>query len=447
MITKTPFTRISLSARLLLLTGAITLTALVGTLAFQWHNARQAITSEVTSSMRFAGSLLATFKRTGGPSEAAELRALGAALDEMRHVRVSLVQDASSPPLRSEMPMGVPRWFARIMLPADAAVPPVVLPWGSGQHSFLIEADPADELREIYSDAQVICAFALGGAFCLLALLSFALRIGLQPLSRLLAAFESLERGQFAVRVDERAAPELQRIQRGLNHVACALERMVDDNRRLTTTLMTVQEDERRAVAHDLHDEMAPQLFCVRVGIAAARGAEGGAAGHAQLERIEQDVIALQAQVRRTLARLRPHALDALGLEGALSELLASWRARAQEIVWQLAFEVPALDIPETAATEIYRIVQESLTNIARHAGARQAWVTVAIRGDSLEICIRDDGCGIAPDAPRGYGLLGIAERARRLGGNSQVYQVQPGTEVRIRVPLAQLASPPASTN
>lgn len=441
MITKTPLQRISLHVRLLLLTGAIMLAALVGTLAFQWHNARQAIVSEVASSMHFSSSLLATFMRAGGPGEEAELRALGIALDAMRHVRVSLSQDQTLPMIPSPPPEGVPHWFARLVLPEEAALPPVALPWAGGHHRFVIEADPADELREIYRDAQVTCAFALGGALCLLALLSFALRVGLQPLSRVLAAFEALEKGLFSVRVDEHAAPELQRIHRGLNHVASALERMVDDNRRLTTTLMTVQEDERKTVAHDLHDEMAPQLFCVRVGLAAARGGELSAASREQLARIEQDVVTLQAQVRRTLARLRPHALEALGLEGALSDLLASWRQRAADIEWLLQFDVPALEIPEAVATELYRIVQESLTNIARHAGAGRAVLTVATDETVLEVRIADDGCGIAPDAPRGYGLLGIAERARRLGGSCQVTHRQPGTEVRVTVPLAQVAS------
>ncbi len=439
MILKTPSGRISLEARLLLLAGIVMLAALVGTLAFQLHNARQAIVSEVGSSMRFASSLLATFMRTGGPSAETELRDLGAALDAMRHVRVSLSLDSRPPP--RAIPDDVPDWFARHVVPSKALLPAVVLPDAGGQHSFVIEADPGDELREIWSDARVTFAFALGGAGLLLALLFAALRLGLQPLSRLLGAFEALERGQFAVRVDEQAAPELQRIHRGFNHVASALERMVDDNRRLTATLMSVQEDERKTVAHDLHDEMAPQLFCVRVGLAGLRSVELPAAARAQLEAVEADVVALQNQVRRMLARLRPYALQAFGFEDALADLVASWQQRAPDIEWQLEFHAPGLEVPETIATDLYRVVQESLTNIARHAEARRASVSVVASAGALRLAVRDDGRGIAPGAARGYGLLGIAERARRLGGSCQIKRVEPGTEICVSVELARLAA------
>ena len=85
--------------------------------------------------------------------------------------------------------------------------------------------------------------------------------------------------------------------------------------------------------------------------------------------------------------------------------------------------------------------MQESLTNIARHAEARRASVSVVASAGALRVAVRDDGRGIAPGAARGYGLLGIAERARRLGGSCQIKRVEPGTEICVSVELARLAA------
>lgn len=435
--------RVSLKLRVLALTALVMLGALGGGTAVLVHNAREAIASEVASSMQLAKALLTTAMRTREAPTEAELRALGATLDAMRHVRVVLATDyVTASALASAMATGhgVPDWFARLLMPPPPEPGQLVIPFGRGGRAYTIVGDPHDELREIWDDALIASGFVLGGGALLLGLLYLALRVGLQPLSRLLVAFEALEQGRFGVRVNERAAPELGRINRGFNHVATALERMVDDNRRLAATLMSLQEDERKAIAHDLHDEMAPQLFCMRVALAAAREAGTPADLAARLDAMDHDLVGLQSQVRRLLTRLRPHALDAFGLEGALADLVESWRQRAPAIEWSLSCDESTAELPEEVATDLYRMVQEGLTNIARHSKAGFARVSVGAAQGALRILIEDDGRGIDPAAPRGYGLLGIAERARRLGGELEVDSDASGTRLRVRLALAPQA-------
>jgi len=428
----------TLKLRILLMVVAIMLAALGGGGIFLVHNARDAIADEVRSSLNLARSLLATTMAVGGKPGALDATAIAGALDDMRHVRVVTAPSyAAVSALASvdEHRGDVPAWFETLLVPETSGFEQVMVRIGAGERALAILGDPHDELREIWGDARIASAFVLAGAIVLLVLLYVAMHIGLRPLSRLLVAFEGLERGRFSSRVDERAAPELRRIHRAFNHVAAVLERMVDDNHRLTEALMSVQEDERKMLAHDLHDEMAPHLFCIRVALGTALESDPSGAVREQLHAIDRDVVHLQAQVRQMLTRLRPHVLESFGLEGALGELVASWRQRAPAIEWTLRIEDTRAAVPGHVATDLYRVVQECLTNIARHSGARHASVDIVSGPAGLRVTVDDDGRGIAPDAPRGYGILGMRERVRRLGGSIHFESRASGTRVHVELP------------
>jgi len=409
----------------------------------------------VQSSMHLARTLLTTAMAIREQAGELDVAAITRALGDMRHVRgvATPTPGAASALAAAVAGRGeVPGWFERLMVPDAAGLEQLVVRVGAGQHAIAIIGDPHDELREIWDDVRIATASIVAGASMLLGLLYLAIHLGLRPLSRLLVAFEGLGQGRFNSRVNERAAPELRRIHQGFNHVAAVLERMVDDNRHLTETLMSVQEDERRMLAHDLHDEMAPQLFCMRVALGAARDGEPSPLVREQLDEIDRDVVHLQTQVRQMLTRLRPHALESFGLEDALGELVASWRQRAPAIEWSLEMEELDRALPEHVATDLYRVIQEGLTNIARHAGARHARVSVlaaqpvgADHAAALRVTIEDDGHGIAADAPRGYGILGMRERVRRLGGTIRFDSGAGGTRIHIELPDLRANPGPAS--
>jgi two-component system sensor histidine kinase UhpB len=447
---------VSLKLRILLMATAIMLAALGGGTVFLVHNARNAIASEVQSSMHLAKTLLTTAMAIRAQPGELDVTAIARALGDMRHVRVVTAPHQVAASALAAAVAGrreVPGWFERLMVPNAGGLEQLVVRVGAGEHAIAIIGDPHDELREIWDDVRIAAAFIVAGASVLLGLLYIAIHLGLRPLSRLLVAFEALGQGRFNSRVNERAAPELRRIHQGFNHVAAVLERMVDDNRHLTETLMSVQEDERRMLAHDLHDEMAPHLFCMRVALGAARDGEPSPLVREHLDAIDRDVVHLQSQVRQMLTRLRPHALESFGLEDALGELIASWRQRAPAIEWSLQMQEFDPALPEHVATDLYRVIQEGLTNVARHAGAQHARVSVlAARTGAaddvaaLRVTIEDDGHGITADAPRGYGILGMRERVRRLGGHIQFETGTGGTRIHIELPDARADPDPAST-
>ena len=148
------------------------------------------------------------------------------------------------------------------------------------------------------------------------------------------------------------------------------------------------------------------------------------------------------AAVRRIAADLRPVMLDDLGFIPAIENLLYELSERAG-IVVGLHGDKEEIDLKEPLATAVYRMVQEALTNVARHSGASAVEVRVHTEADSLHLSVRDNGRGLAPDPNRkSYGLLGIRERARTLGGEARIYSPpEGGTVVEIRVPLQAYAA------
>jgi signal transduction histidine kinase len=174
-------------------------------------------------------------------------------------------------------------------------------------------------------------------------------------------------------------------------------------------------------------------------------------AGQANLaertERMKAVVDTTVASVRRIAADLRPVMLDDLGLVPSIENLLGSLAERAN-IAVTLDVEPRDLDLKDPLATAIYRMVQEALTNVARHAQATEVCVRLARDPDALIIRVSDDGVGLPPPVPgrKSYGVLGIRERAQTLGGSARVYSPpEGGTVVEISIPLARYAGAEAA--
>lgn len=208
-------------------------------------------------------------------------------------------------------------------------------------------------------------------------------------------------------------------------------------NRELSRRLLTLQENERLALARDLHDEVGQACSAIRVELAYIRRCEGAMSqgiGPA-VERAERQALRLYTLVHDLLSRLRPANLETLGLVAALQELSESWEERTgigcvfhhEGLVGSLG---DAIDIA------VYRITQEALTNVTRHAQAGSVWVRLSRAGAWLALVVQDDGRGVdAARTSEGLGLLGARERAAALGGTLDV-QSAPGAGVRIALQL-----------
>lgn len=210
--------------------------------------------------------------------------------------------------------------------------------------------------------------------------------------------------------------------------------------RALSQSLQEVREQERTRIAAELHDELGQQLTGLKLELSwvAARVKDGRGAGVEQLDAMRRQLDSTIGSVRRIATELRPRVLDDLVLAEAIAWQTSEF-ARRTGIAVNVSLPAAARVDDTASATAIFRIVQESLTNVARHAQARNLQVSLKDEGGTLVLRIADDGCGstAAQHGTSGLGLVGMRERALALGGRLQIIAREgEGTTVEVTLPL-----------
>ena len=288
-------------------------------------------------------------------------------------------------------------------------------------------------------------------AAALLLLTMTVVNRALQPIQSLEDAITSIEAGHYDTRVAPGGSPELAAICGKLNHLASVLETAVEDKRRLAERLVSLQDVERKEIAHDLHDEFGPYLFALRAHASSLRQlADGSAQTYAPFKApdldalrrhigaISEQVNALQQSNRRVLERLRPVGLAELGLTDALAALTRLWRETHPGVAIETAISPAHGARGETAELTIYRVIQEALTNVFRHARATHVAISVAPAAEATLVRICDNGEGLAADHRQGFGMIGMRERVLALGGTMTVVSTNHGVEVEALIPDAK---------
>jgi signal transduction histidine kinase len=205
---------------------------------------------------------------------------------------------------------------------------------------------------------------------------------------------------------------------------------------------VTAREEERRRLRRDLHDGLGPRLAAQTLKIGSARSLypQDPAAADALLAGLESDIEAALTDIRRLVYDLRPPALDELGLVGAVREAAAQYGENGLSTSIQAPERLPLL--PAAVEVAAYRIVQEALTNVVRHARAGSCLVRLS-PGDVLELEITDDGVGLPADRRAGVGLSSMRERAAELGGTCVIEPAPSrGARVLARLPLPKRDKP-----
>lgn len=220
--------------------------------------------------------------------------------------------------------------------------------------------------------------------------------------------------------------------------------------RALSQQLLDVQEEERTRIARDLHDQVGQALTAVKLTLEALQRAGGDPARVATM--VEEGIGAVDhtiQQVRSLSFDLRPSLLDDLGLGAAVASYVKR-RVLATGLDARVTVQPAAAGAPKHVQTACFRILQEALTNVLRHAQARRVDVELRSDDDTLELLVRDDGIGLGPRPPesgvarkRGLGLVGMRERALLAGGNFEIEsRAGRGTTIRVRLPLGPRTAP-----
>jgi PAS domain S-box-containing protein len=220
------------------------------------------------------------------------------------------------------------------------------------------------------------------------------------------------------------------------------LMRQQADLRELSARVLEAREEEKTLLARELHDELGQLLTAMKMDLAWLRERLPGAspelaAKAAQMDKVLDNTV---TSVRRISADLRPLMLDDLGLRDAIAWLTAEFSRHSSVACHLQAPEDSALEhVDRPVATTVYRVLQESLTNVARHARARNVWVVIGAGGNWLQLEVEDDGKGIVePDLARSrsLGLKGMRERVLYHGGTVEVGRApRGGTRVLVRLP------------
>ncbi|WP_330084527.1 ATP-binding protein [Methylocystis iwaonis] len=412
--------KMTLRARLSLLIGGVIIAGLGFGVGLLILHAGTRVSAEAEGATRLARELVqATLPRL---STTQNPRAVLAELMEdagrLRHVRVIVEGEAPSAPAAEKR---APDWFSALVFRAPAPTR-VATPLGTIE----IAASSQDEIAEIWEEIVWLAVGAAGVAAIAFALVSYAVSRALAPIGALSDALQRLEQGDHAIRVPA-GSREFVMIAERIDSLAATLQRLDSENRQLLRRMIHVQDEERRAIARDLHDEIGPFLFTVRAGVGAlARKAQSSGADPARLAedcaKIDAQIAALQQVNRRILGRLRPAALEEMGLADAIEALARGWRETRAEIAIDLSLDGARAKLDETTAITAYRVVQEGLTNAFRHSGASRIAVAIARAGQRLRVEVRDDGTGLpAAFTPAGLGLRGMSERVSALGGTLRI--------------------------
>jgi two-component system sensor histidine kinase UhpB len=254
-------------------------------------------------------------------------------------------------------------------------------------------------------------------------------RQGLRPIAQVQSALANLQAGHLETRLPRFRLKDVDDISLRFNQCAAAMQEAAMQRRDINRRIIEAEEEERRRLARELHDELGQSLTAIKVDAAyIAREAAGSApkiVGSAQaIEKLSTNIMDL---IRSMLARLRPHGLETVGLRETVQDLVNGWQARVAErfhCSLKIQGEVDRLT-PDLNIT-VYRLIQECLTNAVRHSRARMIAIRLALEDESastgvgrvlLEVTESQMAVNAGPVGPAGAGLLGMRERVEAHGG------------------------------
>jgi len=436
-----------LRLRLLLLLGLLFALAFgIGTMLLI-NNVERAIVDELDETVGLASNWMHAnaFQLLGLPPDARG-EAARALFEQLQcpHLHITIGGEPVAPPASvAEAPV----WFSHLVTP-DAEL----LHRGLriAEVDFDLRVDANDEIAEAWRETRSILStlFALFSGVGVMVYVF--LGRALAPLKRMAEACGAIERGEYEVQQEVIGLRDIDRLSQGFNHMARALAASHAENRALAQRSLAIQEDERRHLAQELHDEMGQSITAIKA-LAVSLNESLAPRDH-ELATRAATISSVSGEiyngVRRMMARLRPISLDELGLVAALRQMVDEWNARHADTFCR--FEAPRKTVQLNADQRIglYRIAQEALTNIARHAHAQSAEVDLRVEGEppgrAIMLAITDNGVGFDTARVRGgLGLLGMCERCQALGGEIELHS-RPGEGVALHVRVPLVAERPA---
>ena len=445
-----------LRTRLNLVVTGVTAAFVIVLILLEFQATRSGIREESEAANRVAAQLLGRlamiYSAEGGPELALRF------LQQTGHVRANDIVLRSmsgeeiyhSPAPTYKAGRAAPGWFSRLMSPAPARYT-YLLP---GSVQLVVEAnasrsvlDAWDDLKRLFVLAAVMLVVVNGLAF-------WSVDQALAPFPVIAGGFRHVQQGDLAFRLPTLKGFEAREIADAFNRMAEAVqdkvqaerkaheaEARLDERREMALLVEQRVEEERRLIAHELHDEFGQSVTAIR-SLAMAIAAQGGqrdpqTGDTARL--IADEAGRLYDAMHGLIPRLMPMSLDTLGLADTLENLVRDWQRRNPSVKLTLQHDL-ATPLGPSVTLAIYRVVQEGLINALRHAQAAHVDIDVRSNTQRILVTVTDDGIGMsaADTAPGHFGLRGLSERITRLGGVFNVGRREPhGVCLLAEIPLS----------
>jgi two-component system, NarL family, sensor histidine kinase UhpB len=418
-----------------ILLSSLCILVLGGALAI-WQ-ARLAVEKEVDASIQLALQLITLgMVDTPSPLQIDDLSRFSA-LRQTRHLSIQLqhpngqlLQFAGEQQHRhpEQMP---PDWFIRWVKGDYPKVEHQITTQDGGAITLIIQAQPLDEITEVWQES-----LGFFTSISLLTLLTFlavnlVLNKSLKTINVIVEALRVIETGQYRQQLPTFSTEEFDSIAKAINHMTVELEKTQQENHALTQHSLEIQEEERQWLSQELHDEFGQSLTAIKV--MAVTAAQPKADSGKITRGITEICDHLMLVLRSMMQQLHPLVLTELGLKAALEEMVNHWSDRNPELDLsiQCADEVDGLD--KNITRQIFRVIQECLTNVVRHAQANHVSIDLSLSAEKkLVLRVVDDGQGCNLHMlSRGFGLRGIKERIKSLDGEITLHS-QPGAGMRI---------------
>lgn len=323
-----------------------------------------------------------------------------------------------------------------------------------------VSPDAEQEIERAWRDAQKLMGLSAIMVTSLCTLLYFAVGRALRPARVIVTGLEDMAQGNLSTRLPNFKIMEWQRTGEAINHLTANLEKILSERKELALKLMGVQEEERRFLTRELHDEFGQCL--AGLNATASSITQTAVEKCPELVPDGQNITRITSHMmdllRNILVHLRPSDIDELGLTASLKSMVAGWNTRSGgKTQYELEVDGDFDHLPEPIPANIFRIVQECLTNVSKHSAAENAKVKLerlssteivgtSISDESITLTIEDDG--IANDltfsGSSGIGLLGIRERVAALGGQLTLQANKPsGLIIHVWIPLQPIPEAP----
>ncbi len=453
--------------RLVLIPSIILALGIIAAIGVTLYGAKSRIVSEIDSGLTLGDHLigyalddLASRPDQDASAQSAALQRLRQSLKHVRHIKVSYLPDAApespDPSKRdaSHKARGAaPGWFLNLLKPPKIEKSYPVVIGGAQRGKIIMTSEASDEIAEIWAGLVFLTALLGVISAAIVTLILVTARHTLAPIHQLVEGLDRLGRGQFEA-VGEIRIAELRRVGEHFNKLALTLARSEANNHLLIDRLLSVQDAERKELARELHDEFGASLFGIRAAASCIIEAAATNLPDAELRREIVDraenasalADAIQKQNYRILDRIRPVILHQMGLPDALKTLVDAWCAQHRDFVCAIKIPAKTPAFSEEISLTSYRVVQECLTNAARHSKARSVRITMDIcpsaspEGRAIRLAIEDDGVGLPDDFRYGFGFLGMSERVRKLGGHLNIGRAATGTLIEALIPIGEAA-------